>query len=74
MKRKLPCPRCDGTGKLFDDRELGAALRAEREKAGKSLREVAKKMDLTISYISDLELGRRMWREELIERFRGALR
>ena len=57
----LPCPRCDGTGRVPDDRVMGAAMLKRREKAGLSLRDMAARTGLSPSYLSDLEVGRRQW-------------
>ena len=59
--KMIKCSRCAGTGKLPDQRELGAAMRKKRKAGGLSLRVVAKRLAFSPSYISDLELGRRMW-------------
>ena len=44
-----------------DDRETGRTVRAEREKIGWRLREAATKSGTSLSYICDLENGRRSW-------------
>jgi DNA-binding transcriptional regulator YiaG len=38
---------------------IAAHLKAKRQKAGLSLREVARRMQFTPAYVSDVELGRR---------------
>jgi len=48
-----------------DDRDIGERMRKLRQKRGLSLRDAAKKMQVTASYLCDLELGRRRWRAEL---------
>lgn len=68
-----PCPRCGGSGVVADDRVVGAALRAKREGFGRSLRDQARAMAVSPAYLSDLELGRRTWRGELIERYEESL-
>src|SRR6266566_9195449 len=70
----LECPRCGGTGVLPDPRLEGAEMRQAREDAGLSLRDLAKRTGLSVGYLSDLELGRRSWREELRERILKALK
>lgn len=45
----------------IDHRATGAAMRARREKSGKSLREVSAKMGISAAYLSDLERGFRNW-------------
>jgi transcriptional regulator with XRE-family HTH domain len=39
--------------------KFGAMLRQERKKAGKTLDDVARALDCTVSYLSDVELSRR---------------
>ena len=69
----LPCPRCNGTGRLPDDRVMGAAMRKRRERAGLSLRELARRLKLSAPYLSDLEVGRRHWNAKNIKRYTDAL-
>jgi len=57
----------------LDDVAIGANRRRHREAYGISLRTFAKAIGLSAPYISDLELGRRRWSEELIHRFEVAL-
>jgi transcriptional regulator with XRE-family HTH domain len=66
--RVEPC-RCCG-----QDRQLvnGAWLREVRLASGVSLRQVAKRLNLTASYVSDMELGRRLCTKQ-IENFYDAL-
>ena len=51
------------------NRQHGAEARARREFSGLSLREVARRMKISAPHLSDLELGRKPWREELATRF-----
>jgi len=67
------CPKCGGTGTIQDDKILGAQLKKKREKAGLPLREVARQMGLSASYICDLEHGRRSWSADLKKRYHGAV-
>lgn len=48
-------------------------MRQWREKAGKSLTDVAAAMGFTVPYIRDLESGRRFWSERLLEKYNNAL-
>lgn len=68
------CPHCEGTGLKFDHAAIGAYQKALRIKAGKSLREVAKKMGVSAPYVSDLERGRRNWTDEKVGQYRKALK
>ena len=69
----LVCPRCGGTGRLPDDRVMGAQMRERRQRAGLSLRALAKRLGLTASYLSDLERGRRHWSAKNVKRYADAL-
>ena len=57
----------------FDHKAIGADRRHYREKFGISLRSFAKQIGFSAPYISDLELGRRPWSEQLIYKFEVAL-
>jgi len=57
----MECTRCRGTGKEPDWRALGQAVRVKREAKGFGLREVARAVQVSASFLSDLELGRRSW-------------
>lgn len=69
----MQCPRCSGSGFIPDPRHQGSRARALRREAALSLREIARRMDLSAGYISDLELGRRGWNDELMKRYIKAL-
>lgn len=68
------CPRCGGTGTVPDPAYHGEQARQRRIKAGVTLRQIAKRMGLSVGYLSDLELGRRGWSEGLTQRYIKALR
>ena len=68
-----PCQQCAGTGKVVDQAALGESLRKARAKTRKTLTAVAKAMDISAPYLSDLERGHRFWSIELIERFKKAI-
>lgn len=68
MKRKTPCKRCAGTGLEPDHSETGKLMRSKREDTGVSLRTVATAMEISAPYLSDMELGRRGWSSEMIQR------
>lgn len=70
----LPCPKCHGTGRIPDDRVLGAELRRRRLKRGLGLREMAARLEFSPAYISDLELGRRAWSPSTRERYERCLK
>lgn len=57
MRIKMPCRSCDGAG--FNYVNNGAWIREKREKVGISLRNAAKKLEISASFLSDIELGKR---------------
>ena len=57
----MECKRCHGSGKEPDWRALGIRVRTERVNKGLGLREVARAVRVSASFLSDLELGRRSW-------------
>lgn len=72
-KLKKPCPRCGGTGQVWNSFRLGVDLAKRRVKAGLTGREVAKEMGISPQYLSDLEKGRRSWTEPLRARYLVAM-
>ncbi|HYE72619.1 MAG TPA: helix-turn-helix transcriptional regulator [Blastocatellia bacterium] len=68
-----PCPKCHGTGHVDDPRGIGQELQELRKKARLPLRVVAAKMDISISYVSDMEQGRKPWTIAKIEAYRRAI-
>lgn len=48
-------------------------MRGFREKQGISLRFVAKRLQFSAAYVSDLELGRRNWSDKLREKYLWAI-
>jgi len=72
-QHQTPCPRCGGTGFIPDDRTLGAAFRVRRKAEGISLRDMAGRMQISSSYLVDLEFGRRPWSIRLQERYQAGL-
>jgi predicted transcriptional regulator len=68
-----PCPSCRGTGTSIDHGLIGSILRQEREEADIGLNEMARRLGLNASYLSDMERGNRHWSLERIEEFRKQL-
>jgi len=68
-----PCRCCGGNGRELAHREVGAEMRRRRIQSGKSLIQVSKLMKVSVPYLSDLELGKRNWRRELLDRFALAI-
>jgi transcriptional regulator with XRE-family HTH domain len=56
-----------------DARTLGEVLRDARVSAELTLRDLAKKLDITASYISDIENDRRVPSEDVLERLAAEL-
>lgn len=61
------------TIKEVDQVATGLKARKARKKAHKSLRQVACNLGFSVSFLSDLERGRRNWTEQLLKRFERAL-
>jgi Predicted transcriptional regulator with C-terminal CBS domains len=75
MQMKYPiCPRCNGTGKIYDNKKIGRSLKQMRVAAGVSSQKVADIMGYSQTYIVLLEAGRRNWTERLVRKFTYALR
>lgn len=75
MKRRLatPCKRCNGTGAEPDQELTGQFMRAKRTDAGMSLRQLGDAIGYSAPYLSDLELGRRLWSSEMIHKAEKAI-
>jgi transcriptional regulator with XRE-family HTH domain len=52
---------------------VGSILRQEREEAGIGLNEMARRLGLNASYLSDMERGNRHWTLDRVEAFRNEL-
>ena len=63
------CPRCGGRGTVPDE-TVGPSLKAFREKSGVALLKLSKELELSRTFLSDLEAGRRNWSPLLIEKYR----
>lgn len=72
MRTKL-CQRCNGSGLEPDHSETGKLMRAKREDASLSLRDVAERIGISAAYLSDMELGRRAWASDMIAKFEKAI-
>lgn len=53
-----PAPSSDPSGRAFEPSKVGARLRAERERLGISLRELARRVGVSPSLVSQIELDR----------------
>lgn len=70
---KAICQHCNGSGKALDHTQIGKWIQGYRLRAGKKLKDVSASTSLSISYLSDLEHGRRNWCEDLFDIVRGAI-
>lgn len=68
-----PCPNCNGTGRVLDDAAFGQKMRYLRERKEVTLRALAKAMGISAPYLSDLELGRRHWHENIVSHYKVTL-
>lgn len=62
MNSTKKCVACSGTGRVPNPIATGVQMRQRRERAGVGLRELSRKLGVSAAYLSDLELGRRGWR------------
>lgn len=67
------CPTCSGKGWVYSTAEEGALRRAQRERDGQTIAEVAKTLAVSMQYLSDLERGRRAWNSDIRDRFMRAV-
>lgn len=70
--RTEPCEHCAGTGKQLDQRAVGEQMRKRRKRKGLTLRTVAKQLEISTPFLSDLERGRRNWSRARLEEFQTA--
>lgn len=56
-----PCPSCLGTGSVPDHARLGQQARNRRQSHDLNQSTLAKRMKISITYLSELERGRRKW-------------
>jgi predicted transcriptional regulator len=67
------CQTCGGSGKVVDHVDIGKWIKGRRERASKTLREISVSLGTSVSYLSDLERGRRAWRKDLYDRVLNAI-
>ena len=66
-------PVAKGRKIIYDDPQTGARARKARLAAGYTQGQIARRMKISIGYVSDLELGENRWTEELVSRYIRAL-
>lgn len=54
--------------------EVGKSLRSVRQAKGMTLRELARKLELSAAFVSDVELGRRYPSQKTMEKILAALK
>lgn len=69
----IPCHRCNGTGFEPDPKTIGETMRRLRNAAGLSLKVVGERCGYSAAYLSDMELGRRMFGAAQIKKFKEAI-
>ena len=75
IQAAIPCLACRGVGYIENPVYRGQEMRKLRMKAPRqTLTDVADRMGFSKGYLSDLELGRRAWNEELIAAYEKALK
>lgn len=60
------CHVCAGTGRLYNDVEVGQMIRTRRERAGVGLRQLARVVKWSPAYLSKLEHGQQQWNAQRI--------
>ncbi len=73
MSTTKSCHCCGGSGTELDHRVVGTEMRRLRLSKQLTQTDVAKRMRISKPYVSDLESGRRNWRDELVARYTKAL-
>ena len=66
-------PVAAGRTIIYNDKQTGARARKARLTAGLTQGQIARRMKISIGYVSDLELGENRWTESLVERYIRAL-
>lgn len=65
-----PCRHCSGTGHRIDEKRTGKMLREIREDILQmGLREMAKKLGISPTHLSDIELGKRRPSAQLLNKY-----
>jgi DNA-binding transcriptional regulator YiaG len=63
------CPKCGAPWRVFN----GQSLRKAREKTSISLREMARRLNVSAAYLSDVERNRRRVTDAVLKGYWGAL-
>lgn len=63
------CAKCEGSGRVLDDKVTAHLLREERLKAKIRLDEMAKALGVSPSYVCCLEGGKRHWTQARVTQY-----
>lgn len=67
LTRQCFCQKCGGSGRV--QVATGSALRARRESAGLSLRQLAERMKFSVPYLADVERERRNCTQSILNAY-----
>lgn len=67
------CEHCEGTGKVPRQYDTGRDMARRRDAAGIGLRQLARTLKLSATYVGDLEKGRREWTMALVRKYLNGL-
>lgn len=70
----MKCTTCGGTGFLPDDKETGDKFKFWRKEKAIGLREAARMLNISHTYLSQLERGERRWTSILIAEANEAIK
>lgn len=70
--KTICCPRCKGTGRLSDPKQLGRKLRLIRRRLGLTVAEMAKHLAVTTEYVYMIETGVRRAPVEIVWGYHSA--
>lgn len=68
-----PCEHCEGTGMVPRRYDTGRDMARQRDAAGIGLRQLARTIKLSATYVGDLEKGRREWTMALVRKYLNGL-
>jgi transcriptional regulator with XRE-family HTH domain len=74
MRGTKDCPHCDGTGRVLNEKAVGALMREVRELKGVSQREIARRLKWSAPYVCDLEKGKALWTTRKQNKYLAALK
>lgn len=66
VTQNKPCPKCGGTGRMYDPAEIRLLISHFCKRAGISQNEFAEKLGIAKPYLSQLMNGKRTWTTPLV--------